>query len=297
MPQSTSFDRRGLIQAVGAYVIWGFLPLYFHALIGVPALQVLAQRVVWSILFVAVIILVRGKGREIWAAARGRTLLYLVASAVLIAVNWLVYIWAVQQGHVFAASLGYFINPLVNVALGVALLGERLRRWQGVAIAIAAVGVGVLALGGGWSILLSLALAFSFAFYGLIRKLVAIDALGGLTVETLMLTPLALGWLAWASGHGGTGFGISPWIDGLLLAAGIVTATPLLLFAGAARALPLSVLGLMQFIAPTLQFLVGVALGEALHLPQLLAFCAIWAGCALFAWDSIRATRAAAAGA
>jgi len=258
----------------------------------VPALQILAHRVVWSVLFLGVLVFALGRARDIWRAARGRTLLLLCASAGLIAINWFVYIWSVETDHVLEASLGYFINPLVNVALGMLLLGERLRRWQGVAIAMAGAGVLVMAVSGGGAILISLSLAFSFGFYGLVRKVVAIDSLGGLTVETVLLVPLAGGWLLYTMGQGTSGFGVSAGQNALLLAAGVITAIPLLMFAAAARLLPLSMMGLLQYIAPTLQFFVALALGEPLRPVHLVTFPLIWAGCALYAWDSIRAARA-----
>jgi chloramphenicol-sensitive protein RarD len=291
----TSFaanGRRGLALAIGAYGLWGVLPLYFHILADVPALQILAHRVVWSVLLLGVLVFAFGRAGDIWRAARGRTLLLLCASAALIAVNWYLYIFSVETDHVLEASLGYFINPLVNVALGMFVLGERLRRWQGVAIAIAAAGVLAMAVSGGGAILISLSLALTFGLYGLVRKIVAIDSLGGLTVETLLLVPLAAGWLLYTAGQGTSGFGVSAAQDALLLAAGVVTATPLLMFAAAARLLPLSMMGLLQYLAPTLQFLVALGLGEPIRPIHLVTFPLIWAGCALYAWDSLRATRA-----
>jgi chloramphenicol-sensitive protein RarD len=284
-------DRKGLLLAVAAYGIWGVLPLYFHILADVPALQILAHRVVWSVLLLVVLVVVLGKVRAILAAARWRTLILLAASAALIALNWLIYIWAVQHGHVLEASLGYFINPLVNVALGILVLGERLRRLQGVAIAVATAGVLVMAVSGGGAIGVSVALALSFGLYGLLRKVAAIDALGGLTVETMLLTPLAAVWLLHSAQAGTTGFGQSAATDALILAAGIVTATPLLLFAAAARRLPLSTLGLVQYIAPTIQFGVALLLGEPLRPVHLVTFALIWTGCALYAFDTVRAAR------
>ena len=287
-------DRNGLLLGIGAYVLWGVLPLYFHVLKGVPAEQVLSHRVLWSLLLLVLVVAWLRKLRAIAAAARGRTLLLLVASALLIATNWLVYIWAVQHDHVLEASLGYFINPLVNVALGLALLGERLRRWQGVAIAIAAVGVLVLAVQGGGSIWISLVLALSFGFYGLVRKVAAIDALGGLTVETLILAPLAAAVIVQASATGHNSFGHSPGLDALLIAAGAITAAPLLMFAAAARRMPYATLGLLQYIAPTLQFGEAVLLfGEPVRPVHMVTFALIWTGCALYAWDSLRAARPA----
>jgi chloramphenicol-sensitive protein RarD len=281
---------------VGAYTLWGVLPLYLHLLKAVPALQVLAHRVLWSVALLAVLILVLRRARGIIAAARGRTLLLLVGSALMIAINWIVYIWAVQNGHVLEASLGYFINPLVNVALGFAFLGERLRRLQAVAIAIAAAGVILLAVSGGGALWLSLLLALSFGFYGLLRKVAAIDALGGLTVETLLLAPFSIALLVHAGQTGTGAFGQSDHLDLLLALAGVVTTAPLLLFAAAARRLPLATLGLLQYIAPSLQFAEAVLLfGEPVHAVHIITFVLIWIGCALYAFDAIRAVRAPAA--
>ncbi|SOB86375.1 chloramphenicol-sensitive protein RarD [Sphingomonas guangdongensis] len=294
MQPSTSPRRAGLLLAVGAYVLWGVLPLYLRLLNSVPPLQILAHRVLWSLLLLAVIVAFLRVGPALRTAARGRTLLLLTGSAALIAFNWLVYIWAVQNHHVLEASLGYFINPLVNVALGLLLLGERLRRLQKAAVAIAALGVVVMASGGGM-LWISVTLAISFGFYGLIRKVAAIDALGGLTMETLLLAPACVALLAYAHAGGKGVFGPDLRLDALLVVAGAVTAAPLLMFAAAARQLPYSTLGLLQYIAPTLQFLQAVLLfGEPVSHLQLAVFALIWGGCALFAWDSIVAQRASA---
>jgi len=277
---------------VGAYALWGVLPLYIHLLNHVPALQVLAHRVLWSLLLLGVVILIFKRGLALIAAARGRTLLMLLVSAAMIAINWIVYILAIQHGHVLEASLGYFINPLLNVALGVAVLGERVRRVQGVAIAIAACGVMIMAAMGGGAIWISLVLAVSFGSYGLVRKVVAIDALGGLTVETLLLAPFCLAVLLYAGHTGESAFGQTTRTDLLLIFAGAVTAAPLLMFAAAARRMPYATLGLLQYIAPTLQFLIAVlAFGEALHPAHIVTFVLIWSGCGLYAWDSARALR------
>ena len=281
----------GLMLGVGAYVLWGVLPLYLRLLNGVPALQIVAHRVLWSLLLLAVIVVVFGRVRSLRAAARGRTLALLAASAVLIAINWLVYIWAVQHQHILDASLGYFINPLVNVALGMVLLKERLRRWQGIAVAIAGTGVVVAAVGG-QSLWISLTLAASFGLYGLLRKVAAIEALEGLTVETLLLAPICLALLIYTGANGQAAFGADRGIDVLLILAGAVTAAPLLMFAAAARKLRYSTLGLLQYIAPTLQFLQAVLLfGEKMQPGQFVVFALIWAGCAVYAWDSLRAAR------
>ena len=288
--------NRGLWLGAGAYILWGLLPLYLKLLTGVPAVQVLAHRVVWSLLLLAIVVVVLGRLRTVRAAARGRTLALLGASATLIAINWLTYIWAVQHAHVLEASLGYFINPLVNVALGVAVLGERVSRVQRVAVGIAAAGVLAMALSGGGAIWISLVLAVSFGLYGLIRKVAAIDALGGLTIETLLLAPLSLVVLAWAGAAGNAAFGQERSVDLLLILAGPVTAAPLLLFAAAARRLTLATLGLLQYLGPTLQFAEAVLIfGEPLRPVHVVTFAAIWTGCALYAWDAWRRSRMTAA--
>jgi chloramphenicol-sensitive protein RarD len=285
-------DRGGLLLGIGAYASWGVLPLYIHLLKDVPSLQLLAHRVLWSLLLLAVIVLAWRRGPALIAAARGRTLVGLVASALLIAINWIVYIWAVQHDHTIEASLGYFINPLVNVALGMAVLGERLRRMQGVAIGVAGVGVALLALSGGGLLWISITLAISFGGYGLVRKVIAIDALGGLTVETMILAPFCLALLLHADATGTGAWGPSMHLNLLLVLAGAVTAAPLLMFAAAARRMPYSTMGLLQYLAPTLQFLTAVLIfGEPLHTAHLITFALIWSGCALYAWDSLRAAR------
>ncbi|MEH3107319.1 MAG: EamA family transporter RarD [Sphingomonas fennica] len=293
MPSASSV-RTGVILGVGAYALWGLLPLYLKLLGTVPAAQVLAHRVVWSLLLLVVVVVVLRRAAAIRAAARGRTLALLAASAALIAANWLIYIWAVQHAHVLEASLGYFINPLVNVALGVAILGERVTRVQKLAIAIAAAGVAALALSGGGALWISIALALSFGVYGLVRKVAAIDALGGLTVETLLLGPAALAVILWAGAHGEGAWGRETGLDALLVLAGAVTAAPLLMFAAAARRLRYATMGLLQYIAPTLQFAQAVLLfGEPLRPIHGLTFALIWSGCLLYAVDGIRSARAA----
>lgn len=292
MTATASPARTGLILGIGAYVTWGLLPLYLKLLAGVPAFQVVAHRILWSVALLLLVVLAMRRGAAIRAAARGRTLLLLCGSAGLIAVNWLVYIWAVQHAHVLEASLGYFINPLVNVALGVAVLGERVRRGQAVAIGIAAVGVLLLAVSGGGALWISLTLAVTFGVYGLLRKVAAIDALGGLTVETLLLSPFAAIFIAQAQMAGTGAFGQSMRMDVLLVLAGAVTTAPLLMFAAAARRMRYATLGLLQYLAPTLQFLQAVLLfGETLKPVHIATFTLIWAGCALYAYDSVRGSR------
>ncbi|NIJ31198.1 chloramphenicol-sensitive protein RarD [Sphingomonas insulae] len=288
----TTHTRAGLFYGIGAYTLWGVLPLYLHLLKDVPPAQVLSHRVLWSLLLLAAVILASRRLRPLLAVARGRVLAMLAASAALIAVNWFVYIWAVDNAHLVEASLGYFINPLVNVALGMLLLGERLDRLQGAAIGLAGIGVLILALSGGGAIWISLSLALSFGFYGLIRKVAAIDALGGLTVETAILAPLALGVLLYAGGNGTGAFGRDGTMDMLLILAGPVTAAPLLMFAAGAKRLRYTTMGLLQFIAPTLQFLEAVLVyHEPIRPAQLATFALIWIGCGLYAWSSVAAAR------
>ncbi|WP_308814865.1 EamA family transporter RarD [Sphingomonas sp. GV3] len=288
--------RAGLLLGIGAYAAWGLLPLYFHLLDNVPPIQMLSHRVVWSLILLVAIVGLLGRARQILGVARGRTLLALAASAALIAVNWFVYIWAVDNAHLVEASLGYFVNPLVNVALGMLVLGERLGRLQAMAIALASAGVLILAFSGGGAIWISLVLALSFGFYGLIRKVVAIDALGGLTVETALLAPLALAVLLTAGHHGSGAFGHGGATDWLLILAGPITAAPLLMFAAGARRLRYTTMGLLQYIAPTLQFLEAVLLfDEPVRPAQLATFALIWSACALYAWSSVAAARTARA--
>ncbi len=276
--------RDGLIAGLGAYVIWGLMPLYLRLMQGVPAGDVLGHRIAWSLLVLSLVLAAsRGWQRLRPILANRRLLLLLLASAVAIGVNWLVYTWAILAGHALDTSLGYFINPLLNVLFGVALLGERLTRLQWAAVALAAAGVAVQTIALGYLPWISLSLAVSFGLYGLFRKKAAVDGLSGLFVETLLLAPLALGWLATRP------YGLADlpgWQLAVLAASGVVTATPLLLFGRAARVLPLSTLGLLQYLSPTLVMIEAVTLfGETLSPPRLAAFACIWAGLALYSWS------------
>jgi chloramphenicol-sensitive protein RarD len=273
----TSETRIGFFAGMGAYLIWGVLPSYLRLLQGVPAADVLAHRILWSVLVVVLLISgLKGWGRVRAAVRQPRLLALLFASAVCIAINWLVYTWAILEGHAIDTSLGYFINPLVSVLFGVALLGERLGRLQWLAVALAALGVAVLTVERGSLPMVSIGLALSFGIYGLIRKQAAVDAATGLFLETLMLAPVAAIWIA------GTPQGFTGWPGSTLLTlalGGIATAVPLMLFGVAARRLPLSTLGLMQYVAPTMVLLEAVLIfGEVLDPARLAAFCCIWAG-------------------
>ena len=282
-----------MLAALGAYGLWGLLPIFFRLLHHVDPVEIVTQRILWSLLLILTLLALRnGIGPMIAVLRDRRLLLALAGSAVMIAINWLVYVWAVNDGHVVATSLGYFLNPLVNVALGVLVLKERLRRGQMLAIGFAAVGVAILAASAITTLWISLTLAFSFAFYALIRKMTPVAPMTGLGVETLLLTPLAVAYLMWEAGHGSIGFGQNISTTALLIIAGAVTTVPLVLFATAARSLPMATLGVLQYLAPTLQFVCGVVLfGETLSLGQMLSFGLIWVGLILFATDSVKAAR------
>jgi len=284
--------RTGLIAGLAAYCLWGLLPLYLKLLTGIPAPDVLANRILWSLLLIAGIMAATGGGARLRAVVvQPRLMLLLVTSAVLIALNWLIYTWAVLNGHVLDTSLGYFINPLISIVFGVVLLGERLARLQWVAVGLAAAGVAVIAIANGALPLVSLGVALSFALYGLVRKFAAVDAVTGLLVETIILTPVALGWLL--TRPEGL-FGRPLATEALLIAGGALTAVPLLLFGIATRWLKLSTIGLMQYIAPTMVFLLAVFLfGEALTPSRLIAFGCIWAGLALYTRSILAGTKGA----
>lgn len=274
--------------------MWGFLPIYFKWIDEVPAFEVLAHRIVWAVPFGALIILARRQWPEVRRAiVHGRTLAWLGLAAIFIAVNWLVYIAAVQRGQIFQASLGYYINPLMYVVIGVAVFRETLRPMQSTAILLAAIGVGVLTVSGGEFPIISLTLAVSFTIYGVIRSRVVIGGMPGLFIETLLLLPPSLGYVIWLMQSGDAYFRPDePAMAGALMLAGPLTVVPLLFFALAARRLRLSTIGIMQFIAPTLQFLVGVAYGEELTVPHAVCFTLIWVAVFVFSWDAWRSSRA-----
>ncbi|WP_374411479.1 EamA family transporter RarD [Novosphingobium colocasiae] len=278
----------GLPQALGAYFLWTLYPLYFALLRAVSAFEVVAWRMLFTLPFCAVMIALLRQGAELRAVLRNpRMLGALGLSGVLIGTNWLIYVISVTHGHILAASLGYYINPLVSVLAGAVFLHERLSRLRIVALMLAAAGVVLLARDALPTLWISLTLAFSFAAYGLIRKLVPVSALTGLTVETLVLLAPALGMLAWcATSPAGLGMGTSVTVSVALACAGVVTAVPLILFAAAARRLDLSVLGFLQFITPTGLFLMGLALfHETLRPVQLVCFLFIWTAMIVFCWD------------
>ena len=281
-------DRTGLGAAVGAYVIWGFLPLYLILVSSVPPFEFVGWRIIWTLPLCLLIVAYRKQGGEVRRALADRkTLALLLLSATLIAINWVVYVWAIQNGQVYAASLGYYINPLVNVLLGTLLLGERLSRPQWVAVAIAGIGVSLLLAGALTTLWISLTLAMSFGTYGLIRKQVPVGSLPGLTIESAILLVPALG-VAWyyAQSPAGSSFVQDIGLSLAIMLGGALTAFPLLLFAIAARMLPYSTLGFIQFLAPSIVFILGLTVfGEELNFAQAACFACIWAAAAIFVWD------------
>ena len=280
--------KSGLVPALLAYGTWGIFPLYFKALPDVPADQVLAHRVLWSVVLLSAAVPLLGRWPTVVRACRPAILL----SAVLIAANWGTYIWAVQSGRVLEASLGYFVNPLVSVLLGVVFLRERLRRRQVQAIALAGLGVVALVVRLHTLPWLPLTLALTFGLYGLVRKRAGVDAVGGLLVEASVLALPALAWVLLCAWRGTGAFGGRPATTALLVAAGPITAVPLIWFAMGVRSLPLSTVGILQYLTPTLQFLLAVALyREPFGSAHAVAFAFIWAALALYTWDSVRAGR------
>jgi len=286
--------NNGFIPAASAFAIWGIFPLYFHALSSVPSAQVIAHRIAWSCVFVFGWMSIRGELPSVRAALANRgVVLRLAATAALITLNWLTYIWGIAHGRVVETSLGYFIGPLVNVLLGVVLLSEKLTPAQWTAVALATLGVGYLTLMTGSLPWIALTLAFSFACYGFIRKLVKVEALPGLATETLLLTPFAVGYLLWSESAGLGAFGHSSGlVDGLLIGSGPLTAITLFLFAYGTRLLPYSTIGVLQYIAPSLQFLCGVfVLHEAFDHTRAIGFTIIWTALVIYAGEGIRLSR------
>lgn len=283
--------RAGVFIGLLAYFMWGIFPVYFKWIASVDPLEVLGHRVIWAVPFGALIILARRQWLEVKRALVDRTMLaWLALAALCISTNWLIYIWAVQNNHIFETSLGYYINPLMYVGVGVALLGERLRRLQVVAVIFATFGVLFLTVSGGRFPWVALSLAGLFTAYGVIRKKIAIGAMPGLFIETLLLFPVAALWMTWlvatqqaslTAGDGG--------LSALLVLGGPITVLPLLFFAIAAKRVTLTTIGFMQFLAPTLQFFTGLYYGEQLTTAHLVCFGSIWSAVLFFSIDAFRA--------
>jgi chloramphenicol-sensitive protein RarD len=290
-PASPShIDGLGLAAAATAFFIWGLLPLYLKLLQTVPVLQVTAHRLVWGCVFAVAWLAIRRELAHVWTAlSEPRTRWRLCLSALLISINWITYVWGIANERVVETSLGYFINPLVNVLLGVVVLSERLNRTQWTAVAIAAAGVSYLTWSAGHPPWIALTLAFSFGLYGLVRKVVKVEALAGFASETLVLLPVGVGYLVWCQLAGTGSFahqGIG--MDLLLMLGGPLTAIPLVLFAVGARRIPYSTVGLLQYIGPTIQLILAVfAFGEPFSGPRVAGFVLIWSALALYAADGL----------
>lgn len=285
---------RGLAAGFGAYIMWGLFPLYLRPLHGVETLEVIAHRVAWSCVFIFILMLARGELGKARAALTSPALLWrLCISASLVTVNWITYVYAVARGHVLEASLGYFINPLVNVVLGVLLLRERLNAAQWIAVGLAGAAVLYMSVISGNPPWISLTVATAFGLYGFVRKVIAVEALPGLAVETFLLLPVAAVYLIWrevagigAMGHSGLA------IDALLIGSGPITAIPLFLFAYGARLIPYSTLGVLQYIAPSLQLILGLLVfGETLEHSRAVGFALIWTALVVYVADGIWRTR------
>lgn len=287
--------RLGVASGLAAYAMWGLFPLYFPLLEPAGGVEIVAHRVVWSVVFVALLLTAMRRWGHVRAAVTDRrTLLVLAGAAVLIAANWLIFVYGVNSGHVVETSLGYFINPLVSVLLGVVVFGERLRRLQWVAVGIAAVAVAVLTVDYGRPPWIALSLAATFGLYGLMKKLVRVEAAPGLFLETLLVLLPALGVLAFLHADGTGTFGDAGTGHALLLvSSGIATAVPLLLFAAAARRIPLSTVGLLQYLTPLMQLSVGIFVyDEPMPPARLAGFAIVWLALAVFTADTLRHARA-----
>ena len=289
--ESHQEHRQGLLQGTLAYLIWGCFGLYFTLLAEVPADEVLAHRIVWCVLFVGLLILLQRKIRSTWTMITSKkTLFWLTISSLLISGNWWIYIWAVGSGQVIAASLGYFLSPLVAVLLGLIFFKEQLNGLQKISVLFAAIGVmwQIAAIGEFPWIAVSLSLLFGF--YGVVRKQIAVDSVSGLLIETLIMLPIALIYLALLNTQGVDHFGAFTWE---LIGAGVMTAVPLILFASAARKLPLGTVGFLNYIAPFMQFLSAVfILNEAFGIDRFISFSFIWVGLVVFSIDLFRKSRA-----
>jgi chloramphenicol-sensitive protein RarD len=286
--------RAGLFYGLAAYGLWGVMPIYFKTLQAVPSIDIVAHRIVWSLVVLALLATIARAWDQVIAAVRDRkTRGLLLLTALLIGTNWLLYVYAINSGHILAGSLGYYLNPLANILLGRFILKERLTPMQWTAVAIAAGGIAVLAAGALGTLWISLTLCFSFATYGLVRKIIHVESLAGLTVETALLFPIALGWLLLGGAEGRPMFGSEGTETALLVAAGAVSTVPLLCFTAAARRLAYSTVGMLQFIAPTLQFLLAVAVyDEPFTSAHAIAFGCIWTAVVLYLASMLRDRRA-----
>lgn len=281
--------NKGILYGIGAYVLWGFFPIYWKFLHDVPALQVIGHRIGWSFLLLLAYIVLTGQWQAFRSTAfKWRTIGIYSIAAVLLSFNWLIYVWGVNAGFIVETSLGYFINPLLSVLLGVIFLRERLRPLQWIPVGLAAVGVGYLTFAYGSLPWIALSLAFTFGFYGFVKKLSPLGSLYGLTLETAIVFPVALAYIAFVGFEGSGAFlRLGVQVDLFLIGAGLVTTIPLLMFASAAKQIPLTVVGLLQYIAPTLQFLIGVFVyKEPFDFSRLIGFGLVWVALVIFAVEN-----------
>ncbi|WP_434762203.1 EamA family transporter RarD [Vibrio fortis] len=290
-PEQQQRTRQGILLAVGAYTMWGIAPIYFKSLSEVSPLEILSHRVVWSFFLLAFLLHLGRSWRNVRDTLTSKPkMTYLVATSLLVGVNWLIFIWAVNANHMLDASLGYYINPLINVVLGMIFLGERLRKLQWFAVGLAAIGVLIQVVAFGSIPVVAIALAFSFGFYGLLRKKVSLEAQTGLFIETLVMLPAAAIYLLFIADSATSDLAANPMsLNLLLIAAGIVTTLPLLCFTGAATRLKLSTLGFFQYIGPSLMFLLAVLIyGEAFTTDKAVTFAFIWGALVIFSFDGLR---------
>ncbi len=285
--------NKGILNGIVAYALWGFFPIYWKLLHDVPAPQLLGHRIGWSFLLLVAVILITGQWNDFRSAVNARVLRIYFIAAILIGINWLLYVWAVNADFIVETSLGYFINPLLSVLMGVLFLRERLRAAQWIPVILAAIGVAYLTVAYGRLPWIALSLAFSFGFYGLAKKLAPLGSLFGLTLETGILFLPAVIYLGWAEANGSAAFlhtGTTP--DLLMIGAGVVTTIPLLLFASAAKQIPLSMIGILQYLAPTIQFLIGVFVyDEPFDQSRLIGFSIVWLALIVFWVENYWASR------
>lgn len=293
-PDEQQKARQGILLAVGAYTMWGIAPIYFKSIAEVSPLEILSHRIVWSFFLLAALLHFGRRWRTVVEVMSSkRNMLYLLSTALLVGGNWLIFIWAVNANHMLDASLGYYINPLFNVVLGMVFLGERLRKMQWFAVTLATCGVLVQLIAFGSVPVVAIALAMSFGFYGLLRKKVSLDAQTGLFIETLLLFPVAAVYLLTMADSATSDMTANPWsLNLLLVAAGVITTLPLLCFTGAATRLKLSTLGFFQYIGPSLMFLLAVLVyGEIFTLDKAITFAFIWGALVVFSIDGLRNNR------
>ena len=293
-PEEQQRSRQGVLLAIGAYTMWGIAPIYFKSIAEVSPLEILSHRVFWSFFLLAALLHFGRQWRSVRDIIKNKTkMMYLVSTAILVGANWLIFIWAVTSNHMLDASLGYYINPLINVLLGMVFLGERLRKLQWFAVALAACGVLVQLIVFGSVPVVAIALAMSFGFYGLLRKKVSVEAQTGLFIETLVMLPAASIFLFFIASTPTSNMFENPWqLNTLLIAAGVITTLPLLCFTGAATRLKLSTLGFFQYIGPSLMFLLAVLIyGEPFTSDKAITFAFIWGALVVFSFDGLRNNR------